>query len=177
MNEWEWQRLEDKTPGRIARDSWASKSGEANASGCARALAAMSSISRSQAKSRPSNPSSRITKASCTCASLWTTIPVRDIGLMRQPGHRFFFAPSEVEACSRWMNRITAMPGKRDTDRRNRQHFSGGRWVRRRSRQSTSPSHFSARCSCRGLRHPRLRSRVRPDGRLRDHHSRGRLSR
>ena len=42
--------------------------------------------------------------------------PGRDLGFLRQPGHRFFFAPEEVEPVD---------GGEReDPDRRHRQHLS-----------------------------------------------------
>ena len=71
------------------------------ACGCARAPAATSSTSRSRAKTPPSTRSSRTTRAATTSPSWWTTIPARDLGSCGSPGHRFFFAPDEVEPLRR----------------------------------------------------------------------------
>ena len=49
--------------------------------------------------------------------------PGRDLGLLRQPGHRFFFGPGEVE--------LSPEVGHEDPDRRHRQHLSRRRRVRR----------------------------------------------
>jgi hypothetical protein len=87
--------------------------------------------------------------------------PGRDIGLMRQPGHRFFFAPSEVEPAAQ-SGETRAAETKR-------------RFRRRSSAPASKPFGFVWR-SGDGLWNSWVRPRVRPDGGLRDNHSRGCLS-
>ena len=50
-----------------------------------------------EGRSQLSNPWSAISKTGFTWPLPWKTIPGRDFGVARQIGHRFFFAPEEVE--------------------------------------------------------------------------------
>ncbi len=101
MNEWEWQLLEDKTP--VDQRGDCGRCGRRRAIGCACILAkaGMYWTSLWPARRRPLRPWSRTTKARFMFAWCWTTIPGRDMGLLRQPGHRFFFDPEEVEPLPR----------------------------------------------------------------------------
>ena len=61
--------------------------------------------------------------------------PGRDLGMMRQPGHRFFFTPAEIEPLRAGIRKLpktnqpqTAVKAN-DPRRRHRQHFSGRRRI------------------------------------------------
>ena len=99
MNEWEWQLLEDKTPVEsVAIQGVAIRRGD-RVRLCPRAggdvfdlalagkIAAVESIEQDY----EGNPH--------VCVVV-DDDPGRDIGLMRQPGHRFFFSPAELEPVS-----------------------------------------------------------------------------
>ena len=97
MNEWEWQLLEDKKP----VDDLAFY-GSRSAAGEPRAAASQSGRRHHGHCAGGENCGHRIDRAglrgqSSSFVSWWTTIRDSDIGLMRQPGHRFFFDPEEVE--------------------------------------------------------------------------------
>ena len=63
-----------------------------------------------------------------------TMIPGRDLGLLRQPGHRFFFDPSEVEPLPpEEQGRAARYAEAAHSGRRHRQHLPGRRRLWRRS--------------------------------------------
>ena len=83
--------------------------------------------------------------------------PGRDIGMMRQPGHRFFFDPEEVEPLP--MDESEQETDTQHADHfncRHRQHFSWRRRIRRRSRQPTSESPITQPGESFRLRHSRI---------------------
>jgi hydrogenase maturation protease len=96
MNEWEWQLLEDKTPVesleiqgvRVRRGNRVklrpSAGGDVFDLALDGKIAAVESIEQDY-------------EGKLHVCVVVEDDPGRDIGLMRQPGHRFFFAPSEVE--------------------------------------------------------------------------------
>lgn len=55
--------------------------------------------------------------------------PGRDLGLLRQPGHRFFFDPAELELLSAREFDVPAIVRSQDIGGRNRQYFSRRRLV------------------------------------------------
>ena len=87
--------------------------------------------------------------------------PGRDIGLMRQPGHRFFFALSEVEP-ARQRRTDAECESETNTHRRDWQRFSGGRRFRGGSSKPTRESIVSGRvCGWRTLGFEDLTWRMR----------------
>src|SRR5271155_3846634 len=96
MNEWEWQLLEDKTPvesieilgvpvrrgDRVRLRPRAG--GDVFDLALAGKIAAVESIEQDY-------------EGKMHVSVVVEDDPGRDIGMMRQPGHRFFFAPEEVE--------------------------------------------------------------------------------
>jgi hydrogenase maturation protease len=96
MNEWEWQLLEDKTPlesveiqgVQLRRGDHVRlrprAGGDVFDLALAGKIAAIESIEQDY-------------EGNLHVCVVVEDDPGRDIGLMRQPGHRFFFAPSEVE--------------------------------------------------------------------------------
>jgi hydrogenase maturation protease len=96
MNEWEWQLLEDKTPVEsIEIQGVTMRRGDRvrlhpHAGGDVFDLALQGKIAAIESIEQDYEGKPHI------CVVL-DDDPGRDIGLMRQPGHRFFFAPSEVE--------------------------------------------------------------------------------
>ena len=96
MNEWEWQLLEDKTPVESLEISgvqvrrgdrvrlWPRPGGDIFDLALAGKIAAIESIEQDY-------------EGKLHVCVVLDDDPGRDIGLMRQPGHRFFFAASEVE--------------------------------------------------------------------------------
>lgn len=96
MNEWEWQLLEDKTP----LDSVLVSGVPLRAGDTVRlrprpggdifdmALSGKTAIVESIEQDYEGNP---------YLAVVLNDDPGRDLGLLRQPGHRFFFSPAEVE--------------------------------------------------------------------------------
>jgi hydrogenase maturation protease len=97
MNEWEWQLLEDKTPVEsIEIQGVQIRRGDRvrlrpHAGGDVFDLALEGKIAVVESIEQDYEGKLHI------CVVL-DDDPGRDIGLMRQPGHRFFFAPSEVQA-------------------------------------------------------------------------------
>ncbi|HTX36275.1 MAG TPA: hypothetical protein VME43_14695 [Bryobacteraceae bacterium] len=99
MNEWEWQLLEDKTP----MESLAIGGVEVRTGGLVRlrpraggdvldlALAGRIAIVESIEQDYEGKPH---------LAVVLEDDPGRDLGFARQPGHRFFFSPEEVEPLS-----------------------------------------------------------------------------
>jgi hydrogenase maturation protease len=96
MNEWEWQLLEDKTPVEsLDINGVQVRRGDRvklrpQAGGDVFDLALEGKIAAIESIEQDYEGNLHI------CVVL-DDDPGRDIGLMRQPGHRFFFAPSEVE--------------------------------------------------------------------------------
>jgi hydrogenase maturation protease len=96
MNEWEWQLLEDKTPiesveiqgVQLRRGDRVRLRPRAGGDVFDLALAGKTAAVESLEQDYEGNLH--------VCVVVEDD-PGRDIGLMRQPGHRFFFAPSEVE--------------------------------------------------------------------------------
>ena len=96
MNEWEWQLLEDKTP----LDSLEVSGVRLRAGDTVRlrprpggdvfdlALSGKTAIIESIEQDYEGN---------AHLAVVLNDDPGRDLGLLRQPGHRFFFSPAEVE--------------------------------------------------------------------------------
>ena len=96
MNEWEWQLLEDKSPlesleiGGVQVHRGDRVRLHPRAGGDVFDLALDGKIAAVESIEQDYEGNAHI------CVVL-DDDPGRDIGLMRQPGHRFFFAPSEVE--------------------------------------------------------------------------------
>ena len=98
MNEWEWQLLEDKAPVEFVLVNGVEyrvgdrvrlqphKGGDIMD-------VALSGKDRDYRES-----SSRITRARFRSRSVLEDDPGRDLGMLRQPGHRFFFSAEEIEA-------------------------------------------------------------------------------
>src|ERR1700688_2218881 len=96
MNEWEWQLLEDKTPVESIAIQGAQvrrgdrvllrprPGGDVFDLALGGKIAAIESIEQDY-------------EGNLHVCVVVDDDPGRDIGLMRQPGHRFFFAPSELE--------------------------------------------------------------------------------
>ena len=96
MNEWEWQLLEDKTPldslivsGVVLRPGDLVRLRPARGRRCARpgALGQDGDIESIE----------QDYEGQAHLAVVLDDDPGRDLGLLRQPGHRFFFGPGEVE--------------------------------------------------------------------------------
>ena len=96
MNEWEWQLLEDRTPVTALEVCGAQvRCGDRvrlnpKAGGDIFDLALKGKIAAIESIQQDYEGNAHV------CVVL-DDDPGRDIGLMRQPGHRFFFAPSEIE--------------------------------------------------------------------------------
>src|SRR5579864_4430912 len=96
MNEWEWQLLEDKSTvqsvviGGVAVQRGAQVRLRPHPGGDVFDLALEGKIAVVEAIEQDYEGKLHL-------AVILEDDPGRDIGLMRQPGHRFFFAPSEVE--------------------------------------------------------------------------------
>jgi hydrogenase maturation protease len=96
MNEWEWQLLEDKTPvesidvagGQVRRGDRVKL--RPRAGGDIFDLALDGKVATVESLEQDYEGNAHV----CVVVD---DDPGRDIGMMRQPGHRFFFAPSEVE--------------------------------------------------------------------------------
>ena len=100
MNEWEWQALEDKTTVEsLDVQGVQVRRGERvrlrpRAGGDVFDLALEGKIATIESIEQDYEGQSHV----CVVVD---EDPGRDIGLMRQPGHRFFFAPNEVEALAK----------------------------------------------------------------------------
>ena len=100
MNEWEWQALEDKTTVEsLDVQGVQVRRGERvrlrpRAGGDVFDLALEGKIATIESIEQDYEVQSHV----CVVVD---EDPGRDIGLMRQPGHRFFFAPNEVEALAK----------------------------------------------------------------------------
>jgi hydrogenase maturation protease len=96
MNEWEWQLLEDKTPvtsleiGGVQLQCGDRVRLNPRAGGDIFDLALEGKIAAIESIQQDYEGNAHV------CVVL-DDDPGRDIGLMRQPGHRFFFAPTEIE--------------------------------------------------------------------------------
>ena len=96
MNEWEWQLLEDKTPVKLLEIQGVQiRCGDRvrlrpNAGGDVFDLALKGKIAAVESIEQDYEGKVHV------CVVI-DDDPGRDIGLMRQPGHRFFFAPGELE--------------------------------------------------------------------------------
>ena len=96
MNEWEWQLLEDKTPVQsLDIDGFPVRRGDRvklhpRAGGDVFDLALQGKIAAVESIEQDYEGKLHI-------GVVLDDDPGKDIGLMRQPGHRFFFAPAEVE--------------------------------------------------------------------------------
>ena len=96
MNEWEWQLLEDKTPLAAVRvfgvdlklgdrvRLWPRSGGDIFDLVLAGKIAVIESIEQDY-------------EDKIQFAVVLDDDPGRDLGMLRQPGHRFFFSPEEVE--------------------------------------------------------------------------------
>jgi hypothetical protein len=97
MNEWEWQLLEDKTSlDRIVISEKEVRSGDRvrlfpHKGGDVLDIALHGQIATIESIEQDYEGKLHV----CVVVD---DDPGRDIGMMRQPGHRFFFAPSELEA-------------------------------------------------------------------------------
>ncbi len=100
MNEWEWQILEDKTPAKsLEIRGVAIQRGDRvrlnpKSGGDIFDLALKGKVAAVESIEQDYEGNAHI------CVVL-DDDPGRDIGLMRQPGHRFFFSPDEVEPVPR----------------------------------------------------------------------------
>ena len=95
MNEWEWQLLEDKTPGRVLVSGVELKQGDRvrlkpSAGGDVFDLALAGKTAVVEAIEQDYEGHAHL-------AVVLDDDPGRDLGMLRQPGHRFFFSPEEVE--------------------------------------------------------------------------------
>ena len=96
MNEWEWQLLEEKTP--LAQVSVAGVEVRAGdrvrlrprKGGDILDLALSGKVAVVEAIEQDYEGNTHL-------AVVLDDDPGRDLGMLRQPGHRFFFAPEEVE--------------------------------------------------------------------------------
>jgi hypothetical protein len=96
MNDWEWQLLEDKNPMDSIRVSgcdlksgdrvrlWPRTGGDILDLALAGQIAVIESIEQDY-------------ENKVHLAVVLENDPGRDLGMLRQPGHRFFFSPEEVE--------------------------------------------------------------------------------
>jgi hypothetical protein len=96
MNEWEWQLLEERTPVEVVEVSgvgirigdrvrlWPRKGGDIFDLALAGQIAIVESIEQDY-------------EDKVHLAVVLEDDPGRDLGMLRQPGHRFFFSPAEVE--------------------------------------------------------------------------------
>jgi hydrogenase maturation protease len=112
MNEWEWQLLEDKTNvDHVVISGVEVKTGDRvrllpRKGGDILDIALQGQIATIESIEQDYEGNSHL------CVVLEED-PGRDLGLLRQPGHRFFFGPSEVEPLSRNEERQNAVPKPR----------------------------------------------------------------
>jgi hydrogenase maturation protease len=112
MNEWEWQLLEDKTNvDHVMISGVEVKTGDRvrllpRKGGDILDIALQGQIATIESIEQDYEGNSHL------CVVLEED-PGRDLGLLRQPGHRFFFGPSEVEPLSRNEERQNAVPKPR----------------------------------------------------------------
>jgi hypothetical protein len=97
MNEWEWQLLEERTPlDSLLISGVELRSGDLvrlrpRAGGDVIDLALSGKIAIIQALEQDYEGKSHV-------AVVLEDDPGRDLGMLRQPGHLFFFSPEEIEA-------------------------------------------------------------------------------
>jgi hypothetical protein len=97
MNEWEWQLLEERTPlDRLQISGVELRPGDhvrlrPRAGGDVLDLALSGKIAIIQALEQDYEGKSHV-------AVVLEDDPGRDLGMLRQPGHLFFFSPEEIEA-------------------------------------------------------------------------------
>ena len=113
MNEWEWQLLEEKAPAEsVAVSGVEVKKGDRVRLRPAR-RAAISSIWRWPAKRRIIESIEQDYEGKVHLAVVLEDDPGKDLGMLRQPGHRFFFSTEEVEplasAAARFWSRASAI--------------------------------------------------------------------
>ena len=82
------------------------------------------------------------------------------LGLLRQPGHRFFFAPEEVEQLPPGARPARPAATRTDPRRGDREHLPGRRRVRRRGSQAARRAAAAGGRHGRRLRDPRVRPGV-----------------
>lgn len=97
MNEWEWQLLEDKTPvsslnvGGVDLRAGSQVRLRPRAGGDVFDIALQGKIAIIECIEQDYEGKFQL-------AVVLEEDPGRDLGMLRQPGHRFFFTPEEVEA-------------------------------------------------------------------------------
>ena len=175
MNEWEWQLLEDKTPiesveiqgVQLRRGDRVRLRPRAGGDVFDLALAGKTAAVESLEQDYEGNLH--------VCVVVEDD-PGRDIGLMRQPGHRFFFAPSEVEPIGR-DEATPAVETKRILIAGIGNIFLADDGFGVEVGESAGEQVVSVRRPRGRLRNSRIRPRLCVDGGLRDHNPRGRLPR
>jgi hypothetical protein len=100
MNDWEWHLLEDKIPlGSLVVSGVELRTGDRvllrpRAGGDVLDLALSGKTATIESIEQDYEGKAHLSVVLCDD-------PGRDLGLLRQPGHRFFFAPEEVEPLAR----------------------------------------------------------------------------
>ena len=133
MNEWEWQLLEEKLPSIICRLPGIEvkagsrvrlrprQGGDVMDIALAGQIATIECIEQDY-------------EGKCHVCVVLENDPGRDMGLLRQPGHRFFFDAEEIEPLSEEEARETSVSAEtKHSDRRHRKYLSRRRCVWRRS--------------------------------------------
>ena len=144
-----WEELERPAPDAVTVDGVELRARQPRAAAAA-ARAATSSTSRSPGATGVVEGIEQDIEGKVQLAVVVDDDPGRDLGERRQPGHRFFFSPDEVEPLGRrGRGPRPARPGRRDRQRvprrrrlRRRARRAGSRGARcpRASRSSTSAS-------------------------------------
>jgi hypothetical protein len=101
MNEWEWHLLEDKTP----LDSIIAGGGELQAGDRVKLLPRAGGDVLDLALAGRTATIETIEQDYENKIHIAVVVdddPGKDLGLLKQPGHRFFFAPEEVEPLREW---------------------------------------------------------------------------
>ena len=103
--------------------------------------------------------------------------PGRDLGLLRQPGHRFFFDPSEVEPLSKEQQQPEGRhPEAAHSRRWYWQYLSWRRWLWRGSSATALQKRPASSGACSGFRYTGPGSCLCAARRIRDDHSDRRVS-
>ncbi|HKY43638.1 MAG TPA: hypothetical protein VJM50_11120 [Pyrinomonadaceae bacterium] len=105
MTEWEWQLLEDRTPVTTVSISGVQLKPGDQVRLCPRSAGDVFDIALA-GKLAEIEAIEQDYEGRIYLAVVLNDDPGRDMGLLRQPGHRFFFAPDEIEP----------VVGKRDDD-------------------------------------------------------------